>query len=538
MNVRFFAGTKADYLSLPTPRNPLGLYFCADTKELFWADRLLTDGTRIVPTFTDLPSFDKAAEGITYYVEETRNGYVLSVDRTKWVQVIYAPDNGSAIKAISFAGIEMEEVDGVFTIDRRCAREALGFKVPEGMENEEIVIATEDFVKNEIEKINNPEVSLDGYATEQYVTDAIAAINPVVEEVKTKLETEVLPIVPTVQETILPTVQKVETEILPAVQELAEKAATQEWVTKQGYLTEHQSLDDYAKKVDIPSVEGFASTSYVDEAINNIEIPEVNLTGYATEQFVNEAINNVKVPDVSGFITTEEVEAKGYTTTAEMTEAIAAAVETKVDKVLFTTAKYVTNPIGSFKAGDDVRGITIAEIFAKLLGLVDEKPTEPEVPSEPTTVVEKIIAGELSMYSVTENNELATTDFSVIRLTPEEAAAAPEKSGFYQIVDNGKVIESGYQELMVLSDETYYVIAMPKILDYNTMVEMQAYDTEENLWCPYSKLPLISDQDAVAALCDEAGIDISHIDTTLYTVLALEDICTGSKLRYIIKETE
>ena len=34
MNVRFFGGTKAEYLSLKAPRNPLGLYFCEDTQEL------------------------------------------------------------------------------------------------------------------------------------------------------------------------------------------------------------------------------------------------------------------------------------------------------------------------------------------------------------------------------------------------------------------------------------------------------------------------------------------------------------------------
>lgn len=159
MNVRFFAGTKADYLSLPAPRNPLGLYFCEDTKELFWADRLLTDGTRIVATEADLPNLENAADGITYYVEKTRNGYVLSSDRTEWIKVIQAPDAGSPVKAISFAGIEMEEVDGVFTIDRRCAREALGFIVPEGLQDEDIEIVTKEYVNEKITQINIPDTS-------------------------------------------------------------------------------------------------------------------------------------------------------------------------------------------------------------------------------------------------------------------------------------------------------------------------------------------------------------------------------------------
>jgi hypothetical protein len=83
----------------------------------------------------------------------------------------------------------------------------------------------------------------------------------------------------------------------------------------------------------------------------------------------------------------------------------------------------------------------------------------------------------------------------------------------------------------------YYIVALPKSVDYNSsMVKMQAYDDEEQIWVDYTKLPLISDIDRVNELCDEAGVDISHIDTTQYTVWVNEDICTGSKLRYIIIE--
>ena len=91
MNVRFFGGTRAQYDSLPTPRNPLGLYFCTDTNELFWGDRLISDGIRIVPTYNDLPDPKDAADGIVYYIAQTRNGYVVPHGSNKWVQTIYAP---------------------------------------------------------------------------------------------------------------------------------------------------------------------------------------------------------------------------------------------------------------------------------------------------------------------------------------------------------------------------------------------------------------------------------------------------------------
>lgn len=349
MNVRFFGGTRKQYDSLATPRNPLGLYFCADTRELFWGDKLLTDGTRIVATEADLPNLAQAADGITYFVEATCNGYVISPDRTRWIQVIRAPESGDSVKAISFAGIELEEVDGVFTIDRRCAREALGFEVPEGMEDEEIEIvtkkyiderlseipsadidlseyakkeeiadfATEEFVLNKIAEaeLNDKDIDISGlatkselaqieakipsteglaseqfvvdriaeiaipevptkvsafendanYATEQFVADAIANQVPVdelakkeeVEGVKTKLETEILPVI--------------------------EKAATEDWVRNQGYLTEHQSL------------EGYATEEFVNQKIAEAELADkdVDLSAYYTKSEVDALIPEV-----------------------------------------------------------------------------------------------------------------------------------------------------------------------------------------------------------------------------------------------------
>jgi hypothetical protein len=83
----------------------------------------------------------------------------------------------------------------------------------------------------------------------------------------------------------------------------------------------------------------------------------------------------------------------------------------------------------------------------------------------------------------------------------------------------------------------YYIIALPKIVDYNSnMVKMQAYDDEEQLWVDYTKLSLTSDPEIVASCCDEVGVDISHINQDLYTVWVNEDTCTGSRLRYIIEE--
>ena len=89
-NVRFVRTTKEKYLSRDT-YDPLALYFCEDTGEMFKGEVIISDGVRVVPTYEDLPQCPYAADGIVYYVENTRNGYVMSPDRTKWLQTIYAP---------------------------------------------------------------------------------------------------------------------------------------------------------------------------------------------------------------------------------------------------------------------------------------------------------------------------------------------------------------------------------------------------------------------------------------------------------------
>ena len=109
---------------------------------------------------------------------------------------------------------------------------------------------------------------------------------------------------------------------------------------------------------------------------------------------------------------------------------------------------------------------------------------------------------------------------------------------FYQVIENETVIESGYQDIMITNDEVYYIIALPKVVDYNTMVRMQAYNDDEQRWEDCLKLSLTNDIDTVESLCADIDLDISNIDTNIYSIWALEDICTGSKLRYIIEEVK
>lgn len=89
-NVRFIQTTKEKWLRRDT-YDPTALYFCIDTGEIFKGNILFTEGVKIVPTRDALPSFECAADGVVYYIADTRAGFMIAPTRDSWLQTIYAP---------------------------------------------------------------------------------------------------------------------------------------------------------------------------------------------------------------------------------------------------------------------------------------------------------------------------------------------------------------------------------------------------------------------------------------------------------------
>ena len=85
------------------------------------------------------------------------------------------------------------------------------------------------------------------------------------------------------------------------------------YATKEELTNAINSIDlsAYAKKTDIPSLDGLATTEYVDNAVSNI--PTTDLTGYATKEYVSTAINSIPVTDLSNYYTKNEVYTKAET---------------------------------------------------------------------------------------------------------------------------------------------------------------------------------------------------------------------------------
>ena len=108
---------------------------------------------------------------------------------------------------------------------------------------------------------------------------------------------------------------------------IPEEYVTDAELNAKGYLTEHQDLSAYALKTEIPSLDGYATTQYVDNAIANVPSGgNVDLSNYytkaetnalipsteglATEEYVNNAVSNIPTTDLTNYYTKSETYSK------------------------------------------------------------------------------------------------------------------------------------------------------------------------------------------------------------------------------------
>ena len=113
---------------------------------------------------------------------------------------------------------------------------------------------------------------------------------------------------------------------------IPDEYVTETELDAKGYLTEHQSLAEYAKKSElfskdyndltnkptIPSVEGLASTQYVDNKVASIVVP--SLEGYATEQWVEGKGYLTQHQSLADYSTTTQVQSMIDTAIAGITD--------------------------------------------------------------------------------------------------------------------------------------------------------------------------------------------------------------------------
>lgn len=280
-----------------------------------------------------------------------------------------------------------------------------------------------------------------------------------------------------------------------------------------GHKHKLSDITDYIAPV-IPSLDGYATEDYVNNAIGDIVIPETDLSNYYTKKETDEAIAEAVLENIP-----PAVDLSGY--------ALKSEVDVKANKVPFTTDKYVTKAFGDFTIGESVKGLSIAEILAKLLGLTDEKPDDtpeiPEIPGEGAAaeeIVNYIVKTQTTMYSQDGNGALTETPFANTTWTSEEASAQMDGvSTFYSIIDDDDVvIEAGYQEATEYNEEAWLTVALPSFI---TSFSVKQFDALRNDWFEVNF-------EMVAA--EEQTID----GYTIWTVPDEYEEFSGSTYRFVI----
>ena len=147
-----------------------------------------------------------------------------------------------------------------------------------------------------------------------------------------------------------------------------------------GFLTEHQSLADYAKKSDIPDVSGYVTDTELNTAISSAEervdfklgsyalkteIPSVE--GLASTQYVDEKVAAIVVPSLDGYATEQWVESKGYLTQHQSLADYATKSELATKQDTLTAGNNITIENGVISAsgggsGSDIKSINLTTL--------------------------------------------------------------------------------------------------------------------------------------------------------------------------------
>ena len=125
--------------------------------------------------------------------------------------------------------------------------------------------------------------------------------------------------------------------------------ATETWVENKGYLTEHQDVSNFATKDDIPSLDGYVTEEFVINKIAEAELEggEVDLSGYATKSDVEAVI--LQIPSVDGYVKTEDLPTIDHLATKEDV----VNVENKIPSLNgYATEEFVVNKIAEAELAD------------------------------------------------------------------------------------------------------------------------------------------------------------------------------------------
>lgn len=182
-------------------------------------------------------------------------------------------------------------------------------------------------------------------------------------------------------------------------------------------------------------------------------------------------------------------------------------VKEKADDVLFEADFRVGTAVGAFKVGDKLQNLTLKEIITKILNAAERE-----------NMIEKIISNEIPMLSGSSDG-LVAMPFSLLTMTSDEAVAAPNSAGFYQIADDGVVKESGY---LIFTESTGRKNYAMGIIEGAKIVDIYMWDDLTQRWVDYS--PVFTETEKTT------------VDGYSYAIYESDDSSSGEILRLVIEE--
>lgn len=331
----------------------------------------LESGLNSKPDFADLPSLDGYATQ-TYVNQRLIASLVDYITSAQLAQAIASKANRSEIPSVeglaSETWVRQLINDTEFDLSNYFTKSEVLAKIAEAqLDGGDVDLsgyATITFVNNGLNgKVDRTELS--SYATRTWVTSQINAI-------------------PQVDLTSYATRAYVNSQI--GTIDLT-SYATRSWVTSQinnqtvdlsAYYNKTQVdnlLSNKANRNEIPSLVGYASETYVQNAIANI--PSVNLNGYATETYVqNSLLNKADRSELVDFITIMDVPSK----TSDLTNDSGFVTSQALNG--FATESYVQNAIANAELGEgESIDLTIYETIASNDAKLATKADRSEIPS-------------------------------------------------------------------------------------------------------------------------------------------------------------
>ena len=331
--------------------------------------------------------------------------------------------------------------------------------------------------------------------------------------------------------------------------------ATEQWVENKNYLTEHQDISgksDVGHKhviADITDVPDYVTKEYVDNAVDSIEIPEVDFTGYATETYVDNKVADLVNSAPEALNTLGELatalenhedaydallETVGSKATTEDLENFKAEISESI--VSETDEFHIVDEAGNIVASIDTSGVATTTVTAQSI-IVNGDNVEEHIDNTEihVTAAEKEVWNKKSNFSGSYND-----------LTDKPAST--DLSNYYTKTEVDEAIDNVDVDLTGYATEEYVTNAINGIdipetdlsgyytkTETDTAIESAKEELSESIVSESEEWHIVDNNGNIVVTIDVSGISTTTVAAQNITVngLDIEELIQARVQAYI-----